>query len=85
MTQQQLDYLCINQQSSIGLRAATLVDYASTGDMSAAALAANLFASHAIMRSIKDVDVADAELTDQEMFDAQEKLIALENSDSTYY
>ncbi|MFA6916999.1 MAG: hypothetical protein WC222_11420 [Parachlamydiales bacterium] len=85
ITQQQLDYLCINQQSSIGSRTVRLVELARTGDISAPALAANIMASHGLMKAIKDFDVTTDELTDAEMFSAQEKLWQLERSPESYY
>jgi hypothetical protein len=85
MTQQQLDYLCINQQSSIGSRGARLVELIRTGDISASALAANILASHGLMMAIKDFDITTDELTNAEMFSAQEKLWQLERSSQSYY
>lgn len=85
MTQQQLDYLCINQQTSIGLRSANLVHLARTGDLSLPAMTANLMASHALMKAIKDLDIVDEVLTDQEIFNIQDKLIQLEKLDEQYY
>lgn len=85
MTQQQLDYLCINQQTSIALRTPRLIDLAKTGDISAPALAAQIMASHALIQAIKDVDVSAETLSDDEMFSAQEKLWQLEASMESYY
>lgn len=85
MTQQQLDYLCINQQSAIGLRSAKLVDFAQSGDISAPALAANIMASHSLMKAIKDYDIDSDYLTDEELFSIQDKLLDLEGQESQFY
>lgn len=74
MTQEQLDILCVNTQSNLGLQGAVLVDLIQNGDLSAQALTATHFALHGHMRAIKDYDIATGDLTDAELELAEDNI-----------
>ena len=84
MTQTEVDILCVNTQSELGLQGSVLVKMIRTGDLSAPAMAANHMALNGLMRAIKDYDVTSEVLSDDELFGIQEKIISLVNSSSTY-
>lgn len=77
MTQQQLDTLCVNTQSMLGLQGWELVHYLSTGDASTIAYASRHLALHGLMNSLKDLVLADEVLTDIQIFDVQGKIYLL--------
>ena len=74
MEQLELDILCVNSQTEIGLEACVLVDLLENGDKGSVTFANNLIHLNSLMKAIKDVDVDSGELTDQEQMEAQEKI-----------
>lgn len=77
MTQENLDILCVNTQCELGDQGAILVRLIKSGDMSAQAFVAGHFALHGHMRAIKDYSIANGDLTDEELFIAEENIIRL--------
>ena len=79
MTQENIDILCVNTQSALGVQGAALVKLIKSGDLSAQAFVADHFALHGHMKAIKDYSIADGVLTDQELFTAQQNITRLVN------
>jgi len=77
MTQLNLDILCVNTQSALGLQGAALVNCIKSGDLSAQAFVANHFALHGHMKAIMDYDMDSENLTDEQLFIAEENIIRL--------
>jgi hypothetical protein len=77
MTQEQLDILCVNTQSMLGMQGWELIKLLSIGDRSSLSYASRHLALHGLMNSIKDMVISDEILTDQEIFDVQGKIYLL--------
>jgi hypothetical protein len=80
MTQEQLDILCVNTQCDLADQGVVLVRLIKSGDISAQAYAANHFALHGHMKAIKDFSIESGELTDAELFLAQQNITWLVNN-----
>lgn len=80
MTQDELDILCVNTQCDIGDQGVILVRLIKNGDISAQAYAANFFALHGHMKAIQHFDIDSEELSDEELFLAQQNITWLVNN-----
>lgn len=74
MEQLEIDTLCVNTQTEIGQQATVLVDLIEAQDVGAITYATNLLHLNNLMRAIKDHDVDNDDLTDDQMMAAQENI-----------
>ena len=74
MTQNELDILCVNTQSMLGLQAWELIQFIKIQDSSADVFTARHLALHGLMRSIKDYKMTDETLTDAQINEIQSKI-----------
>lgn len=84
MIQSEVDVLCVNAQSMLGQQGGNLVDMIFVGDVSAPAFAAKHMALYAQMRAVKDYVISSENLTDEQLFSAQENIVHLVNSCNNY-
>lgn len=77
MTQEQLDILCVNTQSMLGLQGWELVQYLQQSDASALAYASRHLALHGLMNSIKDMVITDEPINDEIIYGVQSKIYTL--------
>lgn len=74
MTQDELDILCVNSQSMAGFQGWEMVEYLRNGDPSSMAYISRHMALHGCIHAIKDVDIDNTSLTDQQLYDIQAKI-----------
>ena len=77
MTQEQVDILCVNTQSMLGIQGYELVELLRAGDPSCLAYSSRHLALHALMASIKDVKLTDGYLSDSQIYDVQSNIYLL--------